>query len=123
MVALTTLAGCRIAPDDGSAAEVAERFHAAVRAGDGSVACGLLTPDTRSKLESSEGQPCPLAITAHELEAAEAALRTDVYGTNARVDLDGDVVFLAAFEKRWLVIAAGCSPRRDQPYDCTLGGA
>jgi hypothetical protein len=121
-LAVTALGGCRLTPDDGSAAEAAERFHAALQRGDGSAACRLLTPDTRSALEGSEGQPCPNAITAQDLRPASAAIKTDAYATNARVVMDGDVVFLAAFERQWLVVAAGCSPRQDEPYDCTVGG-
>jgi hypothetical protein len=31
-------------------------------------------------------------------------------------------VFLAAFPGGWRVVAAGCTPRGDRPYDCTLQG-
>ena len=36
--------------------------------------------------------------------------------------MDGDVVFLSMFGNRWLITAAGCQPRGDRPYDCTLKG-
>jgi hypothetical protein len=46
-----------------------------------------------------------------------------VYGQWAQVRLTGDVVFLAAFPGGWRVVAAGCSPQGNRPYDCTLQGS
>jgi hypothetical protein len=47
---------------------------------------------------------------------------TDVYGQWAKVRLDDDTVFLAVFSDGWKVVAAGCQPQGDRPYDCTLQG-
>ena len=33
-----------------------------------------------------------------------------------------DTVFLATFPGGWRVVAAGCTPRGDRPYDCTVAG-
>jgi hypothetical protein len=38
------------------------------------------------------------------------------------VALDGDVVFLSTFDSSWKVIAAGCTARPAQPYDCIVQG-
>ena len=35
-------------------------------------------------------------------------------------DANGDAG--ALFDDRWLITAAGCTPRGDLPYDCTLKG-
>jgi hypothetical protein len=121
-LALTALGGCRLGPDDGSAADVATRFHAMVEQGVGDGACAVLAPETKAQLESSQGEPCAQAITKVALGTGTEVLSSDAYGTNARIVLDGDVVFLAAFEKRWLVVSAGCRPRPDRSYDCALEG-
>jgi len=44
-----------------------------------------------------------------------------VWGTQARVVFDADVVFLARFPAGWQVSAAGCEPAPDT-YDCTVEG-
>jgi hypothetical protein len=46
----------------------------------------------------------------------------DVFGQWARVVLDSDTVFLASFPGGWRVVAAGCQPQGERPYDCTLRG-
>ena len=38
------------------------------------------------------------------------------------VRLAGDTVFLAVFPGGWRVTAAGCTPRGDRPYNCTVQG-
>jgi hypothetical protein len=46
-----------------------------------------------------------------------------VYGQWAQVRLSEDTVFLGAFPGGWRVVAAGCTPRDNRPYDCTLQGS
>jgi hypothetical protein len=45
---------------------------------------------------------------------------TQVWGGEAQVTLATQVLFLAEFRDGWHVTAAGCSPRPDQPYACTV---
>ena len=53
---------------------------------------------------------------------AHQVRRVDVHGRQARVTLTADTLFLALFSTGWKVTAAGCTPRPDQPYDCTVEG-
>jgi len=46
----------------------------------------------------------------------------EVYGKDAIVHLDNDVLFVARFDEGWRVTAAGCTPRPDRPFTCTIKG-
>jgi len=94
----------------------------AVAAHDGAGACAILAPATVSELEESAGKPCPEAILEEDLAPPGSVTRVDVYGQWAQVRLAGDTVFLGAFPGGWRVMAAGCSPREELPYECTLQG-
>lgn len=113
---------CSVAPDAAAAAAAAESFHAAVRASDGATACELLAPETVKELEESAGATCTEAIQAAELPVAGDALDTAAYVRSARVELNGDVVFVSDFDGEWQVTAAGCSLRPDDSYDCAVRG-
>src|SRR5215213_2940776 len=116
-------AGCSSVRDRGDAASAAAtRMLQAVDGRDGVTACVLLAPNTVSELEESAGQPCPEAILGEDLPQPGAVTGTQVYGQWAQVRLSGDTVFLGAFPGGWRVVAAGCTPQGDQPYDCTLQG-
>jgi hypothetical protein len=121
---VVVLAGCGSVDDRGdAAASVAARMLTAVQAGDGAGACAALAPDTVSELEESAGKPCAEAILDEDLPAPGEATGSDVYGQWAQVRLTSDTVFLGVFPDGWRVVAAGCTPRQEQPYDCTLQGS
>jgi hypothetical protein len=106
-----------------AAASVAMRMLNAVEDEDGAGACAVLAPDTASELEESGGKPCGEAILDEELPAPGTVIGSDVYGQWAQVRLTGDIVFLGAFPGGWRVVAAGCRPHENRPYDCTLQGS
>ena len=117
------VAGCgSVGARADAASDAALRMLRAVESGDGATACALLAPDTAADLAQSAGKSCPDAIVEEDLPAAGAVTRTEVYGQWAQVRLPGDTVFLGAFPGGWRVVAAGCTPRGDRPYDCTLQG-
>ncbi len=124
VAALLVLPGCAsvAGPDAGAAGTAAERFHAAVAAGDGLAACSLLAPTTARERAGAEEAPCPEAVLAVDLPAAATSLEGHAYGRQAQVVLDGDTVFLTGSGADWLVVAAGCTPRPERPYDCTIAG-
>src|SRR5690242_19166387 len=122
-VALVALAGCATAGGRGEAAAgVATRLLTAVQGKDGAAACALLAPDTASEVEQSGGKPCAEAILDEDLPGPGAVTGTAVYGQWAQVRIGGDTVFLAVFPGGWRVVAAGCKPRGDRPYNCEVQG-
>ena len=121
--ALAALPGCASVGERGAAAAaVATRLLTAVDDKDGAAACAVLAPDTASALARSAGMPCAQAILDEDLPAPGAVIRADVYGQWAQVRLADDTVFLAVFRDGWRVVAAGCVPRPNRPYDCELQG-
>jgi hypothetical protein len=106
-------------------AENANASHAAL-AFDGSLdtpeqACAMLAPGTLTELEDTSG-PCDRSLPHEHLPVGTRVADVDVYGKDAMVRLDRDVVFLARFDSGWKVTAAGCTPVQGRPFDCTLKG-
>jgi hypothetical protein len=121
LVAATTLTGCAsLSPDASAAVDAVESFHAAVAAGEGSAACDLLAPAATEELEQAQAAPCPDAVLAADLTPGGEAVESHAYGRQAQVVLTDDVVFLTVSGGRWLVTAAGCTPRPERPYDCEI---
>jgi hypothetical protein len=106
-----------------AAADAATRLLTAIAGHDGAAACALLAPDTASELAESQGSSCAEAILQQDLPAPGAVTAATVYGQWAQVRLSGDTMFLAVFSDGWRIIAAGCTPKNDRPYDCTLKGS
>ena len=123
LLTLVLLAGCSPAGDRAdAAADVATRLLTAVEAQDGGAACAVLAPGTVEELEA-DGRPCAEAILEEDLPGPGRLAGADVYGQWAQVRLDGDTLFLAVFPGGWRVVAAGCTPRADRPYDCRVTGS
>jgi hypothetical protein len=121
---LLVLTGCTSVGDrEDAAGSVAVRMVTAVAAGDGAAACATLAPETLAELEQSAGTACPDAILDEDLPEPGAVQQSRVYGQWAQVRLTGDTVFLAVFPGGWRVVAAGCTPRGERPYDCALQGS
>ncbi|KMS77301.1 lipoprotein [Streptomyces viridochromogenes] len=121
-LAVTTGCGAAAGERGDAAAAAATGFTYALQRADGRQACALLAPRTLDELEKPEQTPCAQAVTEERLPAGGAVRRVDVYGGQARVVLTGDTLFLAHFPSGWKVTAAGCTPRPEQPYDCTIKG-
>jgi hypothetical protein len=124
MVAATLpVAGCaQSEPRRDAVADTAVRLSTAVRDHDGADACALLAPDTVAALERSADTVCADAILDERLPKPGTVRHVAVYGQWAQVVLDDDTVFLAVFPGGWRVVAAGCRPRGERPYDCVLQG-
>ncbi|WP_250036723.1 hypothetical protein [Paractinoplanes maris] len=121
--ALLVLTGCGSVDERAdAAASVATGLLTAVQAQDGADACAAMAPDTIAELEESAGKPCAEAVLDEDLPAPGAVTGSDVYGQWAQVRLTEDTVFLAAFPGGWRVVAAGCTPRAQRPYNCLLQG-
>jgi hypothetical protein len=123
IICVLALAGCSSVGERGEAAgSVAVKLMTAVDSKDGASACATLAPDTLAELEQSAGKPCAEAILDEDLPKPGPVTGTDVYGQWAQVRLSDDTLFLAVFPGGWRVVAAGCTPRGERPYDCTLQG-
>ncbi|MDZ5444362.1 hypothetical protein U2F26_16705 [Micromonospora sp. 4G57] len=105
-----------------AAAAVAVRMLTAITEKDGAAACAALAPDTAVELEQSADKPCAEAILDENLPEPGSVSASHVYGQWAQVRLSGDIVFLGVFPAGWRVVAAGCTARRDRPYDWVLQG-
>jgi hypothetical protein len=120
-VTVLAVTGCSSVGDrEEAAAQVALRLSNAVAAGDGAAACALLAPDTAETV--AEDAPCAEAILDQDLPRPGTVVGIDVYGQWAQVRLDDDTVFLASFGGGWRVVAAGCTPRANRPYQCSVEG-
>ncbi|MGK5632510.1 hypothetical protein [Streptomyces sp. URMC 123] len=121
---LLPAAGCGELEQRRSAATAAALgFERALGTRDGAAACAALAPGTREELERSAGAPCPRVVLEEEVPAAGNQVRaTDVEGRQARVVFGSDTLFLSLFSTGWKVVAAGCAPRPDEPYQCAVKG-
>ncbi len=119
VAALLVVSGCASskAPE---AEDAALRFYQAFEGSDGATACDLLAPKTRDDVASSSGTDCAKAILEEQLPAVESPSGTTVFGDQAQVKLGAETVFLAEFPDGWKVVAAGCTPNGDLPYDCEV---
>lgn len=123
-VTVATGAGCGSVASRGQAASlVAQHLLGAVDRNDGAAACALLAPNTAAEVVQSAEKDCAEAILDQDLPRPAQVTGDDVYGQWARVRLSDDTVFLAMFAGGWRVVAAGCTPRGDRPYDCTVQGS
>jgi hypothetical protein len=124
LVAALGAGGCGPTADSDAARTVATRFLAAVKSGNGTLACAQLTPDTRAQLEKEEQRRCREAVTQLKIDTGRVA-RVRVYMLNAMVELaSGEAEFVEEGEQGWRLAAVGCSPKGgrpvDEPYDCEL---
>ena len=118
------MTGCGTGERADDAAAVAERFHAALEAGDGGAACAELSREAASKLEQQERKPCEEAILELELPKSGRVADTRVEITSAVTTLaEGGSDFLDEGPDGWKIAAAGCVPTLpDRPYECALEG-
>jgi hypothetical protein len=120
---LSCLGSCStLGPDTSAAADTAVAFHRAVAAGDGAAACAMLAPETAAEVSDTADEPCPDAVLTQDVPVANAVRDSQAFGRSAQVVMDGDVLFLAIFDGRWRITAAGCQSRGEQPYDCQMRG-
>ena len=118
MAMLPLLTACS-ASSEPAVRAVAASFQRAVGQHDAATACALLSDEARARLESASARPCPKALPALALPGGPVE-STQVWGGEAQVGLGTQVLFLAEFRSGWRVTGAGCSPRPDQPYACTV---
>ena len=109
-----------VGPDAASAATVAVAFHKALAGSDGAAACALLAPETAAEVETTAERACPEAVVDQDVPDAAAVEVSQTFGRSAQVVMDGDVLFLAIFDGRWRITAAGCQANGAQPYDCQV---
>jgi hypothetical protein len=122
LAAAALVAGCGSAPArEDAATAAAERFVNAIADRDGAAACAVLAPKTVEELEKSGGT-CDEAVLDEDLPEPGPVETADVYGQWARVVMPENTLFLAVFRDGWRVVAAGCRPAGEGPYDCAVQG-
>jgi hypothetical protein len=118
--ACALLAGCG-GTQDAAVAEASTSLLEAVDQGDGAAACALLAPAVRTEIEDTSGTSCDRAILDEPLSGATGPARVEVFDLSAQAVIGSETLFLSRFDGDWLVIAAGCTPVPDKPYDCSIG--
>ena len=118
------LAGCGTSDDREQSEAVVERFYAAIEAGDPAVACEQLSESTLEQLESQTEQSCEGVITRLDYEGGSIS-STEVYVTNAKVDLEsGESAFLSRERDGWKLSAIACKAEKgkaaDRPFECEV---
>ncbi|MGW7333232.1 hypothetical protein ACWGIU_32480 [Streptomyces sp. NPDC054840] len=117
------LSGCgAAAPRVEGARDAGRAFEQALASRQYGAACDLLAPETRAQLEVDEKQTCAKALEEQELPVSGAVNGAEVYGRQALVRADGETLFLSQFTGGWRVVAAGCMPQEDKPYQCVVKG-
>jgi len=124
-LAVLVLGGCGVDATQSRAAGAVALEFALAASDDPQKACELLAPETED--EVSDGADCAGALAEAGVPSASAGDRprhTEVWGTNALVEVGTDTLFLARFRDGWRVTAAGCRPQGpDRPYDCSVKGS
>ena len=115
------LAGCGGAADR-APTQAALAFARATTAKNGAAACALLSPTVAEAVARSAAASCATAVLQEDLPTSATAVRTQVFGHQAFVVTATDTVFLSDFPQGWKVIAAGCRPQGEKPYDCLVSG-
>jgi hypothetical protein len=118
VAALVATGGCASAATS-DVQSAAQRFQTAIRDHQPEVACGMLSDEARSSLQSTSARPCDQALDALHLSGA-APGAIEVWGDNAQVRLPGGALFLAEFSAGWKITGAGCTPRSGRPYACSV---
>ncbi|MEC4575780.1 hypothetical protein [Streptomyces virginiae] len=120
------ISGCGApGPRKADAVLAARNFQTALNGGSFGRACALLAPETRQEVAAADADGCVQALPQEHLPVASGAVAdavAEVYGRQAMVRLSGDTLFLSQFGKGWKVVAAGCTPRPDLPFDCQVKG-
>ena len=111
---IAMLAGCA-ATERPDVERVAQEFAS----GDPSVRCALLAPAALAAVER-EG-PCVAGVAASAPEGGDV-LQSSVWGDESQVRLSDDTLFLTRTSAGWKVVAAGCTPNGELPYECRLEG-
>jgi hypothetical protein len=114
--AAVLLAGCA-----GMERPDVERVATDFATGGPAIRCQLLAPAALAALERAESAPC-VAVVGDLAPPGGEVRQTAVWGGEAQVHLAGDTVFLTRTGAGWKVIAAGCTPNGDLPYECRLEG-
>ncbi|GAA1694013.1 hypothetical protein GCM10009830_47260 [Glycomyces endophyticus] len=120
LVVCGAIAGCGTGGRGEAATAAADAFTSALREGDGAAACAALAPETAEDLAASEGESCEEAIGSLDLPDA-AVGEIAVWSDRAQMRTADDVLFLAEFGDGWKVVAAGCRPQGERPYECEVG--
>jgi hypothetical protein len=96
-----------------------ERAAVDFATGDPDTRCTLLARSALSALEEKADSVCAEAVRALPASDGEV-LHSEVWGDEAQVRLSDDTLFLTHTGAGWRVVAAGCTPNGEAPYECHL---
>jgi hypothetical protein len=121
LIACLTLTGCSGSVRETAARETAQRFVQAIASGSHGIAGELLAPRARDPLASTSAGDCAASPAVARLPRAPVGTLA-MWGEEAQARTGRDTLFLHEFSTGWLVTGAGCRPRNEQVYDCSVGG-
>lgn len=125
LVLYTTLGFARNA-DNGEPAAAVRAFAAALEQENGAAACGLLSTDAQTSIETARKKPCDQGVVEvkDDVKPGGAPSDTDIAERSAIVKTSPDhAAFLDKTAAGWKVSASGCKRQAgDARYDCELGG-
>lgn len=104
-----------------AARETAQRFVQAIASGSPGIAGELLAPRARDPVASTSAGDCAASPAVARLPRAPVGTLA-MWGEEAQARTGRDTLFLHEFSTGWLVTGAGCRPRNEQVYDCSVGG-
>jgi hypothetical protein len=119
-VASLLAAGCAT-PGSDAVTRAADDWLAAARAKDAAAMCRLLTPAAAQSVATGD-QTCDQAVGDLSLPGDGPVGAVQVWSDRAQVKAGTDTLFLTRIAGGWRVSGAGCTPQRDQPYDCDVEG-
>lgn len=123
VMAVVLVSGCGAVAERRDAATAAtERFERALASRQYAEVCRALADVTRQEVEQSTAGSCEQGMRQERVPAGGRVVHVDVYGRQARAVLTEDTLFLSLFPDGWKVMAAGCTPQPDQPYQCEIKG-
>jgi|tagenome__1003787_1003787.scaffolds.fasta_scaffold20539781_2 hypothetical protein len=121
LVALVPPALVACAATSTGAESAARDFVGASAAGDARTECALLAPATRDTLEHQRGGACETELS-HIALPRGTVVGAEEWADRAQVRTTTDTLFLTRTSEGWRVAAAGCLPRGEAPYVCTVEG-
>lgn len=117
VAAAFVVSGCGASSERDPVQDVATRFVTAVARSDAATACSLIAPRAVRRMKDKCAQVLPtFGLPSDRPDSIQ------VWGDTAQARTSGDTLFLRRFADGWRIVAAGCVPHGEDPYECEVDG-